>query len=209
MILLESCLHHNLQPSVRDEDPPHAKISADIISSIFLNYNKRSVMQRAIPVAVKFLHKGNKELSRNMASYLSLAAIEHAYLLSSHVQPIMDSIISGNYPLCRVLSQIYEVSKEPLQGHAMALVSLLPLCDNQEKLALLNLFALIAKNKPSVSKLSISISPSLTQSAPYLGFSNSQLLNRLLQLIPEFRLNIAKLNLLLQCYFVQINLQVP
>lgn len=52
-------------------------------------------MQRAIPVAVKFLHKGNKELSRNMASYLSLAAIEHAPLLSPHVQPIMDSIISG------------------------------------------------------------------------------------------------------------------
>lgn len=52
-------------------------------------------MQRALPVAVKFLHKGNKELSRNMASYLSLAAIEHASLLTPHVQPIMDSIISG------------------------------------------------------------------------------------------------------------------
>lgn len=34
--LLESCLHHNLQPSAKDEDPPHAKISADIISCIFL-----------------------------------------------------------------------------------------------------------------------------------------------------------------------------
>jgi len=53
-------------------------------------------MQRALPVAVKFLHKGNKELSRNMASYLSLAAMEHANLLTPHVQPIMDSIISGN-----------------------------------------------------------------------------------------------------------------
>lgn len=52
-------------------------------------------MQRALPVAVKFLHKGNKELSRNMASYLSLAAMEHASLLTPHVQPIMDSIISG------------------------------------------------------------------------------------------------------------------
>lgn len=61
----------------------------------FQNYIKPSVMQRALPVAVKFLHKGNKELSRNMASYLSLAAIEHASLLSPHVQPIMDSIISG------------------------------------------------------------------------------------------------------------------
>lgn len=52
-------------------------------------------MERALPIAVKFLHKGNIELSRNMASYLSLAAIEHANLLSPHVQPIMDSIISG------------------------------------------------------------------------------------------------------------------
>lgn len=34
--LLESCLHHNLQLSSRDEDPPHAKISSDIISCIFL-----------------------------------------------------------------------------------------------------------------------------------------------------------------------------
>lgn len=123
-------------------------------------------MQRALPVAVKFLHKGNKELSRNMASYLSLAAIEHASLLTPHVQPIMDSIISGikahffvqenvqfflgNYPLCRVLAQIYEVSPEPFQGHAMALVSLLPHCDNQEKLALLNLFSLMAKDSPTV-----------------------------------------------------------
>lgn len=129
-------------------------------------------MQRALPVAVKFLHKGNKELSRNMASYLSLAAIDYASLLTPHVQPIMDSIISGwiptffvfyflqfkpkyflkgNYPLCRVLAQIYEVSPEPFQGHAMALVSLLQHCDNQEKLSLLHLFSLMAKDNPTVS----------------------------------------------------------
>lgn len=153
--LLESCLHHNLQVSAREEDPPHAKISSDIISCIFLNYSKQSVMQRALPVAVKFLHKGNKELSRNMASYLSLAAMEHARLLTPHVQPIMDSIISGNYPLCRVLPNIYEVSPEPFQGHAMALVSLLPHCDNQEKLALLQLFALLAKDNPSLLEASV------------------------------------------------------
>ncbi|KAF7273895.1 ventricular zone expressed PH domain-containing protein melted [Rhynchophorus ferrugineus] len=153
--LLESCLHHNLQVSNRDEDPPHAKISSDIISCIFLNYSKKSVMQRALPVAVKFLHKGNQELSRNMASYLSLAAMEYASLLTPHVQPIMDSIISGNYPLCRVLPNIYEVSPEPFQGHAMALVSLLPHCDNQEKLALLNLFSLMAKDKPSLLEASV------------------------------------------------------
>ncbi|CAG9860360.1 unnamed protein product [Phyllotreta striolata] len=153
--LLESCLHHNLQASAKDEDTPHAKISSDIISCIFLNYTKKSVMQRALPVAVKFLHKGNKELSRNMASYLSLAAMEHASLLTPHVQPIMDSIISGNYPLCRVLPNIYEVAPEPFQGHAMALVSLLPHCDNQEKLALLNLFTLMAKDNPTLLEASV------------------------------------------------------
>lgn len=34
--LLESSLSYNLKPSNRDEDPPHAKIAADVISCIFL-----------------------------------------------------------------------------------------------------------------------------------------------------------------------------
>lgn len=54
-------------------------------------------MQRVLPVAVKFLHKGNKELSKNMASYLSLAASDNSPLLSSHIQLIIDSIISGYF----------------------------------------------------------------------------------------------------------------
>jgi hypothetical protein len=60
------------------------------------NYSKKDVMKRALPVAVKFLHKGHKELSQNMSSYLSLAAIENADLLAKHIQLIIDSIISGN-----------------------------------------------------------------------------------------------------------------
>lgn len=52
-------------------------------------------MKIALPIAVQFLPKGNKELSRNLASYLSLAAIDYAYLLSPHVDSIMDSILSG------------------------------------------------------------------------------------------------------------------
>lgn len=40
--LLESCLHHDLQLTSRDEDPPHAKISSDIISCIFLVSYSRS-----------------------------------------------------------------------------------------------------------------------------------------------------------------------
>ena len=35
-------------------------------------------MRLAVPVAVKLLHRGNKELSRNLSSYLSLAAINNA-----------------------------------------------------------------------------------------------------------------------------------
>ena len=34
--LLESCLLHDLKPSNKDEDPPHAKIASDVVSCIFL-----------------------------------------------------------------------------------------------------------------------------------------------------------------------------
>lgn len=167
VMLLESCLNHNLKPSSKGEDPPHAKISSDIISCIFLNYSKKDVMKRVLPVAVKFLHKGNKELSRNMASYLSLAAVHNAHLLSRHIQLIIDSVISGNYPLCRVLPQIYDESKEQIHDHAMALVSLLPSCDLTEKLALLHLFAQIANNMPTL------LEASLPQLCEYLGTSST------------------------------------
>lgn len=114
------------------------------------NHSKKSVMRLAVPVAVKLLHRGNKELSRNLSSYLSLAAINNAEILSPHIQPIIDSIIGGNYSLARVLPKIYVVNKEPIHDHIMALVCLLPQCDTPEKLSLLNLFALISKNKPSI-----------------------------------------------------------
>ena len=107
-------------------------------------------MRLAVPVAVKLLHRGNKELSRNLSSYLSLAAINNADILSPHIQPIIDSIIGGNYSLARVLPKIYVVNKEPIHDHIMALVCLLPQCDTPEKLSLLNLFTLISKNKPSI-----------------------------------------------------------
>ena len=63
---------------------------------ILQNYSKRGVMELALPVAVKFLHKGNRELSRNLSSYLSLAAINNSDLLAQHIQPIIDSFISGD-----------------------------------------------------------------------------------------------------------------
>ena len=112
-------------------------------------------MRLALPVSVKFLHKGNKDLSRNMSSYLSLAAIENAELLAQHIQPIIDSVISGNYSLARVLPQIYSVNRDPIKSHVMTLVSILPNCENPEKMALLNLFALVAKDNPSLLEPSI------------------------------------------------------
>eukprot|EP00095_Tigriopus_kingsejongensis_P003875 maker-scaffold387_size188669-snap-gene-0.22 protein:Tk03875 transcript:maker-scaffold387_size188669-snap-gene-0.22-mRNA-1 annotation:"protein melted" len=168
--LLESCLSYNLRPSAHGLDPPHAKIASDLMSCIFLNYSKRNVMELALPVAVKFLHKGNKDLSRNMSSYLSLAAIEHAELLAQHIQPIIDSVISGNYSLARVLPTIYAVNKNPINNHVMTLVSILHNCENTEKLALLSLFGLVAKDnsallEPSVPQLCESLTSQTTAAA--------------------------------------------
>ena len=59
------------------------------------NYNRPPVMALAIPIAVKFLHRGNKELCRNMSNYLSLAAITKADLLADHTEVIVKSILQG------------------------------------------------------------------------------------------------------------------
>ncbi|XP_013140052.1 PREDICTED: ventricular zone-expressed PH domain-containing protein homolog 1 isoform X2 [Papilio polytes] len=162
--LLESCLHHNLMPvgHLRDDDPPHAKIASDIIACIVLvsfplqsdkeTSGNKDVMELFLPVAVQFLHKGNREISRHMARYLSLAAVHHAPLLKPHVQTIMDSIMSGNYPLCRILTNLYEVCPEPLEGHVTALVSLLPHAEQVEKNSLFALFEQIAVRRPEALK---------------------------------------------------------
>lgn len=59
------------------------------------NYSRPSVMALAVPVAVKFLQRGNKELCRNMSSYLSLAAIAEAELLADHTDAIVKSVLQG------------------------------------------------------------------------------------------------------------------
>lgn len=61
----------------------------------FQNYNRPPVMALAVPVAVKFLQRGNKELCRNMSSYLSLAAIAKAELLAEHTETILSSVLQG------------------------------------------------------------------------------------------------------------------
>ncbi|KAF6718806.1 Ventricular zone-expressed PH domain-containing protein [Oryzias melastigma] len=92
--LWESCLEHNLTPQGENtEDTPHAKIASDITSCILQNYSSPSVMVLAVPVAVRFLQRGNRELSRNMSSYLSLAAIAKADLLAEHTEAITVSVL--------------------------------------------------------------------------------------------------------------------
>ncbi|KAM6414419.1 ventricular zone-expressed PH domain-containing protein homolog 1 isoform 2-T2 [Rhynochetos jubatus] len=145
--LWESCLEHNLKPSGKDEDTPHAKIASDIMSCILQNYNRPPVMALAVPVAVKFLQRGNKELCRNMSSYLSLAAIAQADLLVDHTDTIVKSVLQGNSMLLRVLPALYEKQPQPINLHLRELVALMAQLDQAEQHHLLRLFQIVARKR--------------------------------------------------------------
>ncbi|XP_077683147.1 ventricular zone-expressed PH domain-containing protein homolog 1 isoform X2 [Eretmochelys imbricata] len=151
--LWESCLEHNLKPSGKDEDTPHAKIASDIMSCILQNYNQPPIMALAVPVAVKFLQRGNKELCRNMSSYLSLAAITKADLLADHTDAIVKSVLQGNSMLLRVLPSVYEKRPQPINNHLTELVALMSQLEQAEQHHLLRLFQIVARRKqPEVLK---------------------------------------------------------
>uniref|UniRef100_A0A2K5Q9I9 Ventricular zone expressed PH domain containing 1 n=1 Tax=Cebus imitator TaxID=2715852 RepID=A0A2K5Q9I9_CEBIM len=145
--LWDSCLEHNLRPFGKDEDTPHAKIASDIMSCILQNYNRPSVMALAIPIAVKFLHRGNKELCRNMSNYLSLAAITKADLLADHTEVIVKSILQGNTMLLRVLPAVYEKQPQPINRHLTELLALMSQLEQPEQYHLLRLLHVAAKKK--------------------------------------------------------------
>ncbi|NWS80295.1 MELT protein, partial [Toxostoma redivivum] len=145
--LWESCLEHNLKPSGKDEDAPHAKIASDIMSCILQNYNQPPVMALAVPVAVKFLQRGNKELCRNMSSYLSLAAIAKAELLAEHTETILRSVLQGNSMLLRVLPALYEQRPQPILARLPDLVAPMAQLDPPEQLHLLRLLHTVARNR--------------------------------------------------------------
>lgn len=145
--LWDSCLEHNLRPSGKDEDTPHAKIASDIMSCILQNYNRPPVMALAIPIAVKFLHRGNKELCRNMSNYLSLAAITKADLLADHTEVIVKSILQGNAMLLRVLPAVYEKQPQPINRHLTELLALMSQLKQPEQYHLLRLLHVAAKRK--------------------------------------------------------------
>ncbi|XP_077998363.1 ventricular zone-expressed PH domain-containing protein 1-like isoform X2 [Glandiceps talaboti] len=156
VLLWQSCLQYNLKPSNRDEDPPHAKIASDIMSCLFMSYSKKAVMELAVPVAVMFLQQGNKDITRNMSSYLSLVAIESASLLAMHTTPIIDSIVKGNRSLTRILPQIYAEEPKPINEHVSELVLLLPECDSSEVNNLLQLIGLVAKQDAQLLEAHVS-----------------------------------------------------
>lgn len=160
--LLETCLQFNHKPSRRGEDPPHAKISADIISCIFLNYNKKAVMEQALPVAVRFLNKENKEMSRNLASYLSLAAIEYTNLLVPYIDIILRSLLYGNYSLARVVLQLFELSNEAaIITKIRNIIDILPKCETIDKNILLQLIANIIHSNSTSEVLIIDKLPQI------------------------------------------------
>lgn len=155
--LLEVCHTHNLKPCLKDTDPPHAKIASDIMSCLFMHYGKENVMRLAIPVAVKFLSCDHKELSHNVSSYLSLAAIDNADMLAKYMDLIVSSILKGKCALARVLPQIFAQNSEPVIQNVDQLIDMLEKCGVSERVSLLQVFGMIAKSKPRVLEKHISI----------------------------------------------------
>ncbi|KAK7093613.1 hypothetical protein V1264_007332 [Littorina saxatilis] len=148
--LLAMCQKHRLAQTSKDEDPPHAKIASDIMSCLFMYYNKSSVMQLAIPAAVKLLDCENRDLCRSVSSYLSLAAIDNADLLAEHTQLIVVSVLEGNYILGQVLPQIYQQNTEPVHQHLPQLVSVMDACEPNDRIYLLQLMGAVAKKEPKL-----------------------------------------------------------
>ncbi|XP_060066450.1 protein melted-like [Ylistrum balloti] len=148
--LLELCQKHNLNPSSQEKDPPHAKIASDIMSCLFMHYGKGKVMILAIPVVVNFLCCNNKELGRNVSSYLSLAALDNADLLARHMDLILNSVLRGNYILSTVLPQIFTQCRQAVIDKTDRLVKIVDKCEPSERLSLFQVFGMIAKTDTKV-----------------------------------------------------------
>ncbi|XP_030237380.1 ventricular zone-expressed PH domain-containing protein [Gadus morhua] len=149
--LWESCLEHRLAPQGEShEDTPHAKIASDITSCILQNYSRPPVMALAVPVAVRFLRRGNRELSRNMSSYLSLAAIAKAELLAEHTDAITLSVLAGNHMLLRVLPSVYPKQPDAIHRHLGDLTAMMSQLEPPEQLHLIRLLQLVAEQHPLI-----------------------------------------------------------
>lgn len=151
---LESCLSHRMTVigSSGPQDTPHCKIASDLLSSLFLHYGKKSVMTVTVPTAIRALSCGSDELTRNTTSYLSLAAIHNGRLLAQYSIQIISNIINGNFPLMRVVPQIYPENREPFHAHLPQLLKLLQNTDTDqsERLSILQFASMVANAKPDL-----------------------------------------------------------
>ncbi|XP_057693990.1 ventricular zone-expressed PH domain-containing protein isoform X1 [Corythoichthys intestinalis] len=171
--LWESCLEYNLTPQGDyTEDTPHTKIASDITSCILQNYSCPSVMVLAVPVAVRFLHRGNRELRRNMSSYISLAAIAEVNLLAEHTEDITLSVLAGNHMLLRVLPSVYPRQPDVIHCHLGKLTGLMSQLECIEQQHLIKLLQMVAEQHP------LMLSPQVPALVSYL--SNQSLIEAIL-----------------------------
>uniref|UniRef100_A0A915L7L6 Uncharacterized protein n=1 Tax=Romanomermis culicivorax TaxID=13658 RepID=A0A915L7L6_ROMCU len=147
--MLDQCIKYNVNRIDNvEENPPHAKLASDILSCIFLHYDKKVVMIIAVPVAMKILRKNNRDLVRSTSSYLVLAAIQNPKLFSKFVNCILSSILDGNLSLVRLLPQLYADNKEAMVSNMPKILQFFDLFDSSEKTIVLNLCVIIADTKP-------------------------------------------------------------
>ncbi|VDK49284.1 unnamed protein product [Anisakis simplex] len=141
-----------LGSSGMQQDTPHCKIASDLLSSLFLHYSKKSVMTVSVPTAIRALSSGSDELTRNTTSYLSLAAIHNARLLAQYSIQIIINILNGNFPLVRVVPQIYPENREPFHAHLPQLLKLLQHTgtDPSERLSILQFASMVVNAKPDL-----------------------------------------------------------
>lgn len=105
---------------------------------------------------MKILNKENEELSKNLASYLSLAAIEYTRLMVPYIDIILNSLLSGNYSLARVVLQLYEISSESaIITRTRQIIDIIPKCDTIDKNILLQLIATISATNHGIALLII------------------------------------------------------
>uniref|UniRef100_A0A183UNQ0 Protein melted-like protein n=1 Tax=Toxocara canis TaxID=6265 RepID=A0A183UNQ0_TOXCA len=169
---LESCLSHSMTMTGPGgvQDTPHCKIASDLLSSLFLHYSKKSVMTVSVPTAIRALSTGSEELTRNTTSYLSLAAIHNGRLLAQYSIQIIINILNGNFPLVRVVPQIYPENREPFHAHLPQLLKLLQNTDTDqsERLSILQFASMVANAKPDL------ITGYLDELDPFLHFSSTR-----------------------------------
>ncbi|XP_074535412.1 ventricular zone-expressed PH domain-containing protein isoform X2 [Halichoeres trimaculatus] len=120
-------------------------------------------MVLAVPVAVRFLQRGNRELSRNMSSYLSLAAIAKADLLAEHTEAITHSVLEGNHMLLRVLPSVYPRQPDTIHGHLGNLTGMMSQLESPEQQHLIRLIQMVAEQHP------LMLSPQVPALVSHLG----------------------------------------